>query len=142
MTERSPYFNWGPKTLQDCEFWIHPLFAFPDLLYSLLTYSPYTTSNLQNANHVIFFGPFAAKNLYEYQSTIAQSSGRVIRFGQKKEVHIWNLVTLNTLEVGILQAQDGRTLVRHTDGEFDLVLDDEIKANDVKGFEIPVFNWK
>ncbi|EEA28090.1 SNF2 family helicase, putative [Talaromyces marneffei ATCC 18224] len=98
--------------------------------------------NLQNANHVIFFAPFAAKSHYEYQSTITQSSGRVIRFGQKKEVHIWNLVTLNTLEVGILQGQDGRVLVRRASGEYELVLEDEVKVNDVKGFEVPVFDWK
>jgi hypothetical protein len=98
--------------------------------------------NLQNANHVIFFAPFAAKNHYEYQSTITQSSGRVIRFGQKKEVHIWNLITLNTLEVGILQGQDGRVLVRRASGEYELVLEDEVKVNDVKGFEVPVFDWK
>jgi hypothetical protein len=98
--------------------------------------------NLQHANHVIFFAPFAAKNHYEYQSTITQSSGRVIRFGQKKEVHIWNLVTLNTLEVGILQGQDGRVLVKRTNGEYELVLEDEIRVNDVKGFEVPVFDWK
>lgn len=98
--------------------------------------------NLQNANHVIFFAPFAAKNHYEYQSTITQSSGRVIRFGQKKEVHIWNLVTLNTLEVGILQNQDGRVLVKRATGEYELVLEDEVKVDDVKGFDIPVFDWK
>lgn len=98
--------------------------------------------NLQNANHVIFFAPFAAKNHYEYQSTITQSSGRVIRFGQEKEVHIWNLVTLNTLEVGILQGQDGRVLVRRANGRYELVLEDEVRVNDVKGFEVPVFDWK
>lgn len=98
--------------------------------------------NLQHANHVIFFAPFAAKNHYEYQSTITQSSGRVIRFGQKKEVHIWNLVTLNTLEVSILQGQEGRVLVRRANGEYELVLEDEVRVNDEKGFEVPVFDWK
>ncbi|EED23539.1 SNF2 family helicase, putative [Talaromyces stipitatus ATCC 10500] len=98
--------------------------------------------NLQNANHVIFFAPFAAKNHYEYQSTIAQSSGRVIRFGQKKKVHIWNLATLNTLEVGILQGQDGRVLVRRPNGKYELVLEGEVGKEDVKGFDVPAFDWK
>lgn len=57
-------------------------------------------------------------------------------------MHIWNLVTLNTLEVGILQGQDGRVLVRRASGEYELVLEDEVKVNDVKGFEVPVFDWK
>lgn len=109
--------------------------------FYLLTYSG-SVSNLQNANHVIYFAPFAAKNYYEYQSTVTQSSGRVIRFGQKKEVNIWNLVTLNTLEVGVLQGQAGRVLVRHPDGRYDLVLEDEIEPNDTKGFEVPVFEWR
>jgi hypothetical protein len=49
---------------------------------------------------------------------------------------------LNTLEVGILQGQDGRTLVRHAGGEYELVLDDEITVSDTKGFEVPEFTWK
>jgi hypothetical protein len=51
-------------------------------------------------------------------------------------------VTLNTLEVGILQGQDGRVLVRRANGEYGLVLEDEVKVNDAKGFEVPVFDWK
>ncbi|CRG84606.1 Cation-independent mannose-6-phosphate receptor [Talaromyces islandicus] len=98
--------------------------------------------NLQNANHVIFFGTYAATNLYEYQSAMTQSSGRVIRFGQEKEVHIWNLLALNTMEVGILQIQDGRTLIKHANGEYELISDDQLQRDDTRGFEIPSFDWK
>ncbi|KAH8704773.1 putative SNF2 family helicase [Talaromyces proteolyticus] len=98
--------------------------------------------NLQSANHVIFFGTFAATNLYEYQSAMTQASGRVIRFGQQKEVHIWHLFTLNTIEVGILQMQDGRTLVRRSNGGYELVPDGEVRSDDRKGFEVPAFEWK
>ena len=118
-------------------FFFFPVSSFAGIL---LTNS--INRNLQNANHVIFFAPFAAKNHYEYQSTITQSSGRAIRFGQDKEVHIWNMVTLNTLEVGVLQEQDGRILVRRKNGEYKLVLEYEVKGEDKKGFEVPSFDWK
>jgi SNF2 family DNA or RNA helicase len=109
-------------------------------LISVLTDIP--TRNLQNANHVIFFGTYAATNMYEYQSAMTQSSGRVIRFGQEKEVHIWNLLALNTMEVGILQIQDGRTLVKHANGEYELISDEQLQRDDTRGFEVPSFDWK
>ncbi|KAF2421846.1 hypothetical protein EJ08DRAFT_701883 [Tothia fuscella] len=65
-----------------------------------------TGLNLTNANHVIFLAPYHAKSQYEYSSKMLQAIRRAHRFGQEKIVHVYHFVTLNTVDVDILQARE------------------------------------
>nr|POE93396.1 putative atp-dependent helicase c17a2.12 [Quercus suber] len=65
-------------------------------------------SNLQNANHVIVLGPLLRNDQYEYESTMAQMIGRVRRHGQKKPIHVYRIVALNTIDVDILEQRERR----------------------------------
>ncbi|KAF2213398.1 hypothetical protein CERZMDRAFT_30029, partial [Cercospora zeae-maydis SCOH1-5] len=60
-------------------------------------------SNLQNANHVIFLSPLLSQTQYKYDSTMAQALGRVRRFGQTREIHVYRVVALDTIDVDILE---------------------------------------
>jgi hypothetical protein len=93
------------------------------------------------ANHIIFFAQMAARNQYDYQASMTQAIGRAVRFGQKKHVHIWYLLALNTLDVGILQWQNSHLLVRRQNGEFDLVPREDVQRGDASGFEQPAYRW-
>jgi site-specific DNA-cytosine methylase len=66
-------------------------------------------SNLQNANHVIFLSPLLKDTQYGYDSTMAQTIGRVRRHGQKKEIHIYRIVALDTIDVDILEHRERRS---------------------------------
>ncbi|KAM3413686.1 hypothetical protein BST61_g10379 [Cercospora zeina] len=66
-------------------------------------------SNLQNANHVIFFSPLLSHTQYRYDSTMAQALGRVRRFGQTREIHVYRVVALDTIDVDILEHREHRT---------------------------------
>lgn len=65
-------------------------------------------SNLQNANHVIFLGPLLRDTQYGYDSTMAQAIGRVRRHGQKRDIHVYRLVALDTIDVDILEHRERR----------------------------------
>lgn len=91
------------------------------------------------ANHVIFFAQMAAANQYQHQSSMTQATGRAVRFGQKKHVHVWYLLALNTLDVGILQSQNNRVLVRRPSGEFDFVVSHDGPGGVTGGFEQPAY---
>ena len=55
--------------------------------------------NLVQASHVIFLHPFNASTADAAIRFELQAIGRVRRLGQeRKEVHVWRLVTQNTLE--------------------------------------------
>jgi site-specific DNA-cytosine methylase/superfamily II DNA or RNA helicase len=66
-------------------------------------------SNLQNANHVIFLSPLLRDSQYGYESTMAQAIGRVRRHGQKKQIYVYRLVALDTIDVDILEHREKRT---------------------------------
>ena len=66
-------------------------------------------SNLQNANHVIFLSPLLRDTQYGYDSTMAQAIGRVRRHGQKKEIHVYRIIALDTIDVDILEHRERRT---------------------------------
>lgn len=65
-------------------------------------------SNLQCANHVIFLSPLLRDSQYGYDSTMAQAIGRVRRHGQQKEIHVYRLVALDTIDVDILEHRERR----------------------------------
>ena len=76
--------------------------------------------NLQNANHVIFLSPVLANSQYDYDSIMTQTTGRCLRYGQKKHVHIYHFLALNTIDVNILQHRREQIVVKR-DGKFLLV---------------------
>ena len=68
-----------------------------------------TGLNLQNANHVIFLSPLLRDQQYSYDATMAQAIGRVRRHGQKKQIHVYRIVALDTIDVDILEHRERRT---------------------------------
>ena len=56
--------------------------------------------NLPFANHVIFFEPNFRKDLEE------QAEGRVYRMGQTKQVYVYRLIALNSMESYVKKIQD------------------------------------
>lgn len=90
------------------------------------------------ANHIIFFAPMSVHHPSEYQASVAQAMGRAIRWGQQKHVHVWHILALHTLEVGILQSRASGVLVRR-ENEFQMVPPDKVRPSDETGFDQPVF---
>jgi hypothetical protein len=68
-------------------------------------------ANLTNANHVIFFSPLLKRTQYEYEAQMAQAIGRVRRPGQLNEVYVYRFVSLDTIDVDILEHREHRTTV-------------------------------
>jgi hypothetical protein len=68
-----------------------------------------TGLNLQNANHVIFQSPLLRDQQYSYDATMAQAIGRVRRHGQQKQIHVYRIVALDTIDVDILEHRERRT---------------------------------
>jgi site-specific DNA-cytosine methylase len=68
-------------------------------------------ANLTNANHVIFFSPLLKRSQYEYDAQMAQAIGRVRRPGQKNDVCVYRFVSLDTIDVDILEHREHRTTV-------------------------------
>ncbi|KAK3724527.1 hypothetical protein LTR37_001151 [Vermiconidia calcicola] len=65
-------------------------------------------SNLQNANHVIFLSPLLRDSQYAYEATMAQAVGRVRRHGQQKEIQVYRIIALDTIDVDILEHRERR----------------------------------
>jgi hypothetical protein len=68
-------------------------------------------ANLTNANHVIFFSPLLKRTQYEYEAQMAQAVGRVRRPGQSNEVYVYRFVSLDTIDVDILEHREHRTTI-------------------------------
>ncbi|KAI5302822.1 hypothetical protein KEM56_000322, partial [Ascosphaera pollenicola] len=83
--------------------------------------------NLQVANHIIFLGPLFTMSRYDYTSGMTQAIGRARRYGQTKHVHIYHLLTLNTIEVNIFEERRQECIVRR---EGKLVTIDQGKARE------------
>ncbi|KJX97379.1 DNA repair protein rad8 [Zymoseptoria brevis] len=64
--------------------------------------------NLQNANHVIFLSPLLRETQYGYDSTMAQAIGRVRRHGQTREIHVYRIFAIHTVDVDILERSEKR----------------------------------
>ncbi|KAK4574111.1 hypothetical protein LTR86_001872 [Recurvomyces mirabilis] len=65
--------------------------------------------NLQNANHVIFLSPLLRDSQYGYDSTKAQTIGRVRRHGQTKAINVYTIFAPHTIDVDILEHREKRT---------------------------------
>lgn len=72
--------------------------------------------NLTNANHVIFVSPYLTESSGNgiYNAAMIQAKGRARRFGQTKPVHFYQFLSLNTIDVNILQNRTEK-VVTHTD---------------------------
>jgi hypothetical protein len=66
-------------------------------------------SNLQCANHAIFLSPLLRDSEYGYDSTMAQTIGRVKRHGQKNNIHVHRIFALHTIDVDILEHRERLT---------------------------------
>ncbi|KAJ3042657.1 hypothetical protein HDV00_006936 [Rhizophlyctis rosea] len=58
-------------------------------------------ANLTTANHAIFFNPLLADTQEDFDSQMTQAIGRVRRYGQTKDVKIWRMLTLDTIDTEI-----------------------------------------
>ncbi|KXT14985.1 hypothetical protein AC579_7740 [Pseudocercospora musae] len=77
-------------------------------------------SNLQNANHVIFLSPLLRDTQYSYEATNAQAIGRVRRHGQKRDIHVYRLAALHTIDVDILEHRERRSNAIAEPGEAEI----------------------
>jgi len=68
-------------------------------------------ANLTNANHVIFFSPLLKRSQYDYDAQMAQAIGRVRRPGQKNDVYVYRFMSIDTIDVDILEHREHRTTV-------------------------------
>ncbi|KAF2495114.1 hypothetical protein BU16DRAFT_561418 [Lophium mytilinum] len=73
--------------------------------------------NLFTANHVIFLSPLLEVSQHDHESKMEQAIGRARRYGQKKTVHVYHFVALNTIDVDIMQRHYRRSNVLR-EGEF------------------------
>lgn len=65
---------------------------------------------MTNANHVIFVSPFLTESQQTYDQAMTQAMGRARRYGQSKPVHIYNFLSLKTIDVDTLQLRSGKVL--------------------------------
>ncbi|CAO1621917.1 unnamed protein product [Sympodiomycopsis kandeliae] len=88
-------------------------------------------SNLTIANHVIFLSSFVTDDQATYQSTLQQAKGRCLRFGQTKEVHIWQLLARSTIDEEMFEKRENR-------GTLDSVLANRSNRQEKLGKQIDV----
>ncbi|KAJ7623135.1 hypothetical protein FB45DRAFT_980127 [Roridomyces roridus] len=55
-------------------------------------------ANLTSANHAIFLSPLLAPSQEIYDACMTQATGRLVRYGQTKFVHIWRFKTRDTMD--------------------------------------------
>ena len=68
------------------------------------------SSNLTNANHVVFVSPLLVATQHAYEQSMEQSIGRVRRYGQTKPVYVHRFVTLDTMDVNLLEERESKVL--------------------------------
>lgn len=66
--------------------------------------------NLQAINHVIFLSPLVLPEQSEWDSGMTQAIGRVRRYGQKRVVHVYHLLSEDTADVTILKEREENRL--------------------------------
>jgi SNF2 family DNA or RNA helicase len=71
------------------------------------------------ANHIIFVAPYltsgsSAQQLYDAART--QAKGRAYRFGQKKDVLVYDFVTEHTIDVDIIEYRSGQLIKEYEEG--------------------------
>jgi SNF2 family DNA or RNA helicase len=65
-------------------------------------------ANLTVANHAIFLSPLLAPSQEIYDACEIQAIGRLRRYGQSKHVHVWRFLSMNTIDVEILEQRSGK----------------------------------
>ncbi|KZT21583.1 hypothetical protein NEOLEDRAFT_1164553 [Neolentinus lepideus HHB14362 ss-1] len=65
-------------------------------------------ANLTGANHAIFLSPLLGPDQDWYTSRETQAIGRIRRYGQEKEVHVWRFLTTNTIDMEIFEQRTGK----------------------------------
>ena len=83
------------------------------------------------ANHVVFVSPYIARSQYNWESVMEQAVGRVRRYGQAKDVHIWHCLMAGTIDVNVLQDRSGGVLVSRG-GDVVMVPRSEVTSSDVR----------
>ncbi|KAF1816302.1 hypothetical protein P152DRAFT_470338 [Eremomyces bilateralis CBS 781.70] len=68
-------------------------------------------ANLTEARHIIFLCPVLASTQQEYRMQMCQAIGRSRRYGQKNKIFVWRFVSLQTIDVDILEHREHRTRV-------------------------------
>lgn len=63
--------------------------------------------NFTNANHAIILSPLLTETDYQYTSQETQAIGRIRRYGQTKKVHIWRLMSEDTMDVEVYEKRTG-----------------------------------
>lgn len=100
--------------------------SFQLLMVEMLTLI--ASSNLTNANHVIFVSPPFTTTKQAYHASLKQSIGRALRFGQKKEVVIYKFLVLKTIDVDILQKRTKKKLIQLENGEWEMKAEEDLTA--------------
>ncbi|RDW92414.1 hypothetical protein BP5796_01808 [Coleophoma crateriformis] len=70
-------------------------------------------ANLTRANHVIFYHPYHIRGVSAqaaYRDQKLQAIGRARRHGQKHDVHVYEMLSSNTIDVDIIQMRTGKIL--------------------------------
>ena len=60
-------------------------------------------ANLTSANHAIFLSPLLAPSAEIYHACETQAIGRIVRYGQTKQVRVWRFETANTIDADIYE---------------------------------------
>lgn len=61
---------------------------------------------------------------------MTQCIGRARRYGQRRTVHVYRLVALDTVDVDVLEWREGKKLVRRADKTFTLKDESELSAEE------------
>jgi hypothetical protein len=59
---------------------------------------------------VVFIAPYLTKDQEKYDQAVIQSTGRSRRFGQQKDVHVYRFVTLNSIDVDVIETNENKVL--------------------------------
>ena len=81
----------------------------------------------------MFASPFVTESQPTFNAVMRQAIGRVHRYGQQKEVHIYHFLSAGSLDVNIVQERTGKVMVRRK-GEFYLVPKEKVRPTDVERF--------
>ena len=84
--------------------------------------------NITNANHVIFVSPFFATDNHEFGQFYEQAVGRARRYGQKKTVHVYQFVCLDTIDVNVIEDGTKAKVVKTAGGGIDVKAVDQLTA--------------
>jgi hypothetical protein len=76
-------------------------------------------AHLTNANHVIFFSPLLKRSQYDYEAQMAQTNGRVRRPEQRNADCVYRFVSLDPIDVDILEHREHQLTVLDYNQEFD-----------------------